>query len=533
MKKIKNVTTRRKKNLKKHGATFASSPMAVIDIGSTAIRMTIAAVDASGSLRAIESLQQSVSIGKDTFRKGFIEKSTMEECVRALRHFSRVLQEHGLTDTNRIKVVATTAVREASNQEAFRDRIHIAGGWKIEILDLADIARLTYMGVRPFLDRKEFGKGSDLLIVEMGGGTTEVCFIGKGDTAFSQTFTLGSLRLRQLSDDFHISLSQQNTLVRQNIQRTVGQISAQLDKKKEYILVVLGGDMRFAASALVSHWDGTSPITLTAAQLNRYAESILALPLEKMIRKTKLSFAEAETFGPALLFYTDLAQGLGKKGLVVASTSMRHGLLMEMIHGNEDDERFKGNILGSAEAAARKYRADIPHAKRVAHTSAVFFEALRAEHRMHPHEALLLQVAAMVHDIGVFIGPRNHHKHSMYLIQNSDFFGLNSRDITVVALIARYHRRSPPKPSHAEFMALNFEDRIRITKLSAILRIADALDATHSGRIDKISCEISGGDFLISAPGVGDVSIEELALINKGPLFEDTYGLRPILQAGG
>jgi len=510
-----------------------AEPMAVIDIGSTAIRMTIAAVDRDGSLRTMESLQQSVSIGKDTFRKGFIEKSTMEECVRALRHFSRVLKEHGLTDNHRIKVVATTAVREASNQEALRDRIHIACGWNIDVLDLADIARLTYMGVRPYLDQKTLGSGSNLLIVEMGGGTTEVCFIGKGDTAFSQTFTLGSLRLRQLMDDFQTSLAQQHTLVGQTIKKAVDQIAVELEKKTKYILVALGGDMRFAASALNPHWDATSPIAIALPKLAGYTDTVLSLPLEKLIQKTKLSFGEAETFGPALLFYTRLAQGLGKKGLVVASTSMRHGLLMEMFHHDDGDERFGKNILGSAEAVARKYQADLDHARHVARTTAMLFEALHAEHRLKSHEALLLQVGALVHDIGLFIGPRNHHKHSMYLIEHSDLFGLNSRDIKLVSLIARYHRRSGPKPTHAEYMELSFDDRITVSKLSAILRIADALDDTHTGRIGMLDCEIAGNDFLITARGVSDVSLEELALHNKGPLFEDTYGLRPLLRAGG
>jgi exopolyphosphatase/guanosine-5'-triphosphate,3'-diphosphate pyrophosphatase len=508
-------------------------PMAVIDIGSTAIRMTIATADASGSLHAIESLQQSVSIGNDTFRKGFIEKSTIDECVRALRHFSRVLKEHGFEDDRYVKVVATTAVREAANREAFRHRIRIACGWHIQILDLADIARLTYMGVRPFLFLKDFGAGSDLLIVEMGGGTTEVCFIGKGGSAFSQTFTLGSLRLRQLIDDVHLPMARQLSLIVQHTKRAVDQIAASLDKKYDFILVGLGGDMRFAASELAPDWDGTAPITLQVAELAGYAEKTLALPLEKLIRKTRLPFAEAETIGPALLFYTRLAQRLGKKGLVVASTSMRDGLLMEMIHYNDGDERFRKSILGSAEALARKYRADGAHAKHVARLAARLFDALSPEYRLKPRESLLLKVAALLHDIGLFIGPRNHHKHSMYLIQHSDLFGLNNHDIELVALIARYHRRSAPKPSHIEYMALEFNDRITVAKLGAILRIADALDETHTGRITGVSCEISGNDFIITTPGISDVSREELALRNKGPFFEDTYGLHPLLRAEG
>ena len=508
-------------------------PLAVIDIGSSAIRLMIAEVDrVRGGLRLIESLQQSVSIGRDTFTKGFIEKATIEESVSALRNFSQVLREHGITEAERIRVVATTAVREALNREAFRDRINIACGWMVEILDLADIARLTYMGFRPFLDMKEFAAYSDLLIVEMSSGATEVCYVDHKNRAFSQTFNVGALRLRQSVEQYKIPLARQQSLLHQNILRFIGQIAAILADKKRYTVVALGGEMRFAAAALLPEWDGISPVPLRPADLASYAERIAAMPIEKVVKKCRLSFSDAEALGPALLFYSNLVRKLDKKQLIVASSSMRQGVLLEMGGYSEGKERFRKIILGAAEEMAARYHADIAHIKHVTMLAELLFDALADEHRLKSGDRLLLSVAAMLHDIGLFIAPRNHHKHSMYLIQNTDLFGLNSHDIKLVALIARYHRRSPPRPSHPEYMALDFADRIAVAKLSAILRIADALDRTHSGRIATVDCRISQGALVLTAPAVGDVSQEEIALQSKGTLFEDVYGLRPLIRAG-
>jgi exopolyphosphatase/guanosine-5'-triphosphate,3'-diphosphate pyrophosphatase len=505
--------------------------MAVIDIGSTAIRMIIAEGDGRGGLRQVESLQQSVSIGRDTFTKGHIEKSTIEECVRALRHFSRVLLEHGIQGADRVKVVATTAVRESSNREAFRDRISIASGWQVDILDLADITRLTYMGVRPYLTAQKFAV-SDLLIVEMGGGTTDVCRIRRGRAATAQTFRTGSLRLRQLMDDFKLSAEQQQRLLQQEIGRTTKQIAALVGRGKRATLVALGGEMRFAAAELVREWDGTASVPIGLGELVRLARGMAALPPEKLVKKYHLSFSDAETLVPSLSFYIKLAQDCAVNRIVVASASMRHGILLEMAGYLHEGDGFDEIILASAEEVARKYRADLAHALLVASLARTIHAALNPETQGPSRPTLLLSAAAILHDIGFFVGPRNHHKHSMYLIQNSEIFGLNSREIRLVSLIARYHRRSAPKPTHAEYMALGFDDRIAMTKLAAILRVADALDHAHSGRIAAVSCRTDDGLFVMTAPGCGDVSLEEIAVAGKGQLFEDVFGLKPVIRAG-
>ena len=513
--------------------TLSAEPFAVIDIASSAIRLMIAEVDrTTGKLHLIESLQQSVSIGRDAFTNGFIDKTNIEECVKGLRHFAQVLKEYGITDAKHIRVIATTAVREAQNREAFRDRINIACGWMLEILDVADIARLTYMGFRPFLDKKLFASSSNLLIVEMGSGTTEVCYLDHNNRAFSQTFNIGALRLLQSIENYKIPLVQQQAILHNNILRFIDRIATTLTEKQNYAVVALGSEMRFAAATLMPDWNGIIPASLPLKNLVTYTERIAAMPVEKIVKKYQIAFSDAEMLAPTLLFYTNLVRKLKKKQLIVASTSMRQGVLLEMAGYSEGEERFRKIILGAAQEMAMQYHADIAHAQRITALSEILFDALADEHRLKSPQRLLLSVAAMLHDIGLFIAPRNHHKHSMYLINNSDLFGLNSHDIGLVALITRYHRKSPPRPSHIEYMSLDFADRITVTKLSALLRVADALDNTHSGRVTKITCTISKGLLVLTAPDIDDVSAEEIALQNKGTLFEDVYGLRPIIRPG-
>ena len=101
----------------------------------------------------------------------------------------------------------------------------------------------------------------------------------------------------------------------------------------------------------------------------------------------------------------------------------------------------------------------------------------------------LLEVAAILHDIGTYIKPSGHHKHSQYLVENSEIFGLNRSDIGIIGNVVRYHRKTMPLPSHLTYISLPREDRLAVLKLAAILRVADALDRGHSQKITNLRLE--------------------------------------------
>jgi exopolyphosphatase/guanosine-5'-triphosphate,3'-diphosphate pyrophosphatase len=160
------------------------------------------------------------------------------------------------------------------------------------------------------------------------------------------------------------------------------------------------------------------------------------------------------------------------------------------------------------------------------------FESLQDMHKLGPHEALLLQCAAILHEVGSYISPRLHHKHSQYIILNSEIFGLDRLDITLVALIARYHRHSTPRPEHQCYADLKVEDRIRVCKLASILRVADALERTHHQRVHEIGIVIRRDKMILKLKGINDVTVEQLAMQSKADLFTQTFGLQVAVEAG-
>ncbi|MBX3440418.1 MAG: exopolyphosphatase, partial [Planctomycetaceae bacterium] len=146
--------------------------------------------------------------------------------------------------------------------------------------------------------------------------------------------------------------------------------------------------------------------------------------------------------------------------------------------------------------------------------------------------AIILQSAALLHEIGAFVNQSSLHKHSMYLILNSELFGMTQDDLLQVALVARYHRRATPKPAHPYFDRLSRDQRVAVSKMAAILRIADALETSRSQRIREIKAEIEPDRLVITVPGHRDVSVEQLAMRQAQPMFEEVFGLRVLLRAG-
>ncbi|HTN75937.1 MAG TPA: exopolyphosphatase, partial [Pirellulaceae bacterium] len=225
-------------------APRAVKPVAVIDVGATSIRMAIAEIGEGGAVRILETLSQAVNLGRDTFTKSTIERSTIEECVRVLRSYSRLLKEYQITRPDQIRVVATSAVREANNRLAFVDRVYIATDMQIEPLDEAEVNRITYLGMQPHIKNQPAIAAGTTVIVEVGGGSTELLTIRGGDVLYSHTYRLGSLRLRKQLESFRTPALKIRNLMESQIARTVEQIVEAVPLEVAPIeLVALGGDV--------------------------------------------------------------------------------------------------------------------------------------------------------------------------------------------------------------------------------------------------------------------------------------------------
>ena len=505
--------------------------VAVIDVGSTAIRMEIAELAAAGTARTLESLQQPVHLGKDTFTTGRIQQSTIEECVRILKGYRRVMAEYGVTEPTQVRAVATSSVREAVNREMFVDRLYMATRINVEAIDEAEETRLTYLAVQGVLQSEPDLKRGDALVIEVGGGDTEFLLVQDGYVTYSNTFRLGTLRMRETLGTQHASAQRALSTLNKHIQLTADQIKRSVPVQKAAHLIALSGDARFAAAQLVPDWNSLPVARLDTRAFAAFAKKIAGISPDELVRQYRLTYQEAEVVGPALLAFAQLAKVFDIASILIPKSSLRHGLLQEVASGGSWTREFAEQVVHSAIALGTKYGFDERHARQVTDLTLRMFRELQPEHLLPPRYELLLRVAGLLHEIGLFVNNRSHHKHSMYLIMNSDLFGLSHFDMLMIAMVARYHRRATPQAYHEGFATLNRDARLAVSKMAAILRVADALDRNHMQQVRDVRFSREDGQFVVWVCDVEDLTLERLALNEKGSMFEEVYGMKVVFRA--
>ncbi len=509
----------------------AVRPVAVIDIGSTAIRLRIAEVGAGGIVRSLESLQHGVHLGKDTFTLGYIRPASIEDCVKILHSFGRVMKEYGITGEDQVRAVATSAVREAENRDTFIDRIYTATRINVEAIEGAEENRLTYIAVHDLFESDANLKKNDAAIVEVGGGGTDVIFVREGRVAFAGAYRLGSLRMRETLETNRAPAGRIRAILDQHIKRTIDQVLVSAPVKQAPYLVAVSGDARFAASLIAPQWEKDNVCRIDLDTFCKLVERLVPVPVDELVRKHRIPYQEAETIGPALLAYEHLARAFQVKEILVSRASMRDGLLKELAVRGAWTFEFAEQAVHAAMTLANRFNVDPAHALHVADLSVRLFRELQPEHGLDERYALVLRIAGLLHEVGTFISDRSHHKHSMYIILNSDLFGLSRKDITLIALVARYHRRAAPRPYHLEYTVLDRDSRLVVSKLAAILRVADALERRHSQQVRHMSFSRETDSFVITVNDATDLTLEQLALKEKANLFEQIFGMKVLLRS--
>ena len=508
----------------------AAKTVAAIDVGSNSLRMVIAEATSDGRIEILETLRRAVRLGRDTFVRGRLGGQSMRAALAVLRDYRKILRLYGV---QRMRAVATSAVREASNADTFLDRIFMATDLQVEVIDTSEESRLTVSAVRQAVGDALGMNRNETLIAEVGGGSTLLTVLHDGEIATAGSLPLGSIRLQEVLSTSGETPRQSAELLRQQIVNETSTLRRSLPLGGVESFVAVGGDARFAAREIGKPCDAAAAlVTVGREEFDKLVRRCRQQTAQELSKRHGLPFAEAETLIPALLVYQILLHKTRAEQMIVSQVSIRDGLLLDLarnVSGQQDEVLLKG-VIHSAMAVAERYGANPEHGQNVADLAVAMFDQLQADHGLGARHRLLLQLAGLLHEIGSVVSNRAHHKHSYYLISNSEIFGLNRDETVMVAHISRYHRRAMPKPSHLEYMALPRKTRVVINKLAALLRMADALARGHLCRVSDLRFERQGDELVIYVPGGADLLLERKAIANKGDLFEDIYGMKVRLE---
>ncbi|MCB9800228.1 MAG: HD domain-containing protein [Candidatus Omnitrophica bacterium] len=504
--------------------------VAVIDVGTSAIRMVVAEIGSKGEIRFLENLQKAVHFGKDVFVTKRISSAAMREAIEILKNYKKHIQTYGVS---RIQAVATSAVREATNRENFIDQVYVRTGIDVELLEGAEENRLDLIAVEQSLKDGIDLSTQNCLIVEVGSGSTELMVLNQGQVEVTRNIAFGSMRLPENLDYSKVDRAVLKRILRRHVNEIVAYSDKEYNFSKLDTFIALGGDMRRVARRLHEQTQA-SYVVLERKAFDKVISDVGKMTPEEIVNEYDLTYPSAETFYPALLIYSYFFASVKTETIVVPMVSMRDGLIYElsqMFSGYKRTDVAK-QVLNSARHLAERYGYDKAHCSCIASLAIKLFDALTVDHGMGSRERMLLEVSAVLHGIGAYISQSGYHKHSAYLVSASEIFGLRKEGKDIVANVVRYHRRSGPKPTHVNYMSLPKAARATVSKLSAILRVACALDEGSQQRIKNFDLSFEDDSYVITVPAeAGDISIERDALRDRGRMFADVFGASIQLKA--
>ena len=496
--------------------------VAAIDVGSNAIRYVTAEISSTGAYREIESERLAVRLGKDVFtRERRLTKETMDAGVAALARIRRRIDDQGIAH---YRAVATSAVRESRNGGAFVERVRRESGIHLETISGSEEARLVWIAVRSRVDLGAYR----WFTMDLGGGSVEISVVDKDGILWSESHTLGSVRLLQAfqenrapgsGNDYHELLERYVHVLK---------IPSDVRDWAPAGAIATGGNIDALAALVGAPRDQAGVARLALDDLRKVTRRLSDLTYEQRIAKLGLREDRADVILPAAVVYERVATIAGAKELLVPGVGVKEGLVLDLVddlwHHAEHSDRREHEIRAAAITLGRRFQFDEAHGTQVAKLSLALFDQLQDLHGLGEKERNLVLAGAILHDIGQFLSYGRHHKHSMYLIENSELPEVSPRDIHLIALLARYHRRAEPRTGHPEFDDLPADDQDTVRKLSALLRVADALDREHTTRIESLRVRETEGGVALHLATRGTPVLEQWALRKKGRMFETVYG---------
>jgi len=500
---------------------------AAIDIGSNSIRMAAAEVLPGSGMRVLASERVVTRLGESVFRNGVIAQEPLELTCTVL---ARMAQQYQKLEVVGVRAVATSAVRDARNQAEFIERASLAIGAPVEIISGREESRLIHLGVQARWPHPKHR----LLIVDIGGGSAELIAGEHGTLRDSFSKPLGAVRLREI------------------FLRNDPPLADELHQMQEYIEEKLAGIAKRFGN---THWDRAIATSATASavvcavnriprakrdqadrmrastrEVRRLYKKLSVLDLAERRKATGIGPKRAEIIVPGVSVLLRVLEDFRLPCLYYSAAGVRDGIIADLHARGVGRElaQLSGDQRKEVEQMSRRYGVALPHARKVAGLAHTLFTDLQPLHQLPPHFGKLLEAAAYLHDAGHFVSDSNHHKHSYYLVNNSDMPGFTNRERALIANLCRYHRKSMPTPVHSNWQTLNADDKRVVLLLIPLLRLADNLDVSHEERIESLSCHIRDGHVVLRASSAADISLEQWAAERAGEAFRQVYG-RPIV----
>ena len=481
--------------------------IAAIDIGTNSLHMIVCRVRPDLSFEVVDREKDMIRLGTGSLDGRQLAEANMSAAIQTLSKFTRIAASHGVDE---IIAGATSAVREAENGGDFVAAVRRAVGLRIQVISGAEEARLIHLAAAYGC---HLGK-RPAVVVDIGGGSTEIT-VGTAERMRSgRSFKVGVLRLteRFVTTD-PIADADRRRLVRY-VRSQTGSYLAQLARRRiERVIGTSGTILSLGALAAEKRpSDDVRNLRVSAKALARLSSRLTSLPLDERLQISNMDPRRADLAPAGALLLQTILGGLGAEEITLCDFALREGLVLDYIKRNARHirtiDRYPDVRRRSVIELGERCNYLAPHAQQVARLSLAIFDGLKTRHRLGQQEREWLEYGALLHDIGTHISYERHHKHAYYLVKHGGLRGFEPDEVTVIGLVARYHRQATPKASHEGYKALPKPKRRTVRLLGAIARLAEGLDRSHAQVVAGVRVRHTGGRVTLSLKASGDAELE-------------------------
>ncbi|HEX6422828.1 MAG TPA: Ppx/GppA phosphatase family protein [Acidimicrobiales bacterium] len=507
-----------------------TSVLAAVDIGTNSVHLVVARVD-EDRIEVVEREREMVRLGSAAGDMKRLAPDAIDRGIEALVRFQQVAAIHGAG----VRAVATSAVREAENRAEFLDRAR-AVGVEVEVISGFEEARLIHLGVLqavPVFDRR-------VVVCDIGGGSTELVVGSQGDIVASRSLKLGSIRLTRRyfpGDKLERGAVE---ACRRDIRAALAPAVRQVERSGFDVAVGSSGTIEAVCRMVAARSGNSVPrtlnnMTVSRDDIDRVVRRLVKAPTVKERAKVPgLDAGRADIILAGALILEQVVHEIGATELTFSDYALREGVLLDTWRREHGGSLHHLSDLRrrSVLRLAGQMDEDPAHSAQVAKLALAVFDATAARHGLGDDSREVLEAAALLANVGLFVSHAGHHKHSYYVIRNSEMLtGFTDREIELIAQVARYHRKSAPRKKHPEFAALGRDDQHRVRVLAGILRVAVGLDRNHAARVRSVTCRDGDGRDgdgalvveVTPEPGA-DVSLELYAANVRAELLADALG---------
>lgn len=498
--------------------------IAAIDVGSNSIHMVIAQVESDGRFHVLDRAKERVRLGHRTLTSGKLPAEAIEAGMRTLATFKTLAERHG---AERIKAVATSAVREAANGGEFIRRVRDEIGLRVRVIPGREEARLIFLGVAHAIDLAT----EPTLIVDAGGGSVELILAVDGRPIQLHSTKLGVTRL---SEKFLHSDPPTNKELNALEEYVVSVLKPTLKGMNAYRIrrIVGTSGTMLNLVTVAGHRRGTPPeahlnnYVVTADEIARVRRQVQKASYEERTRIKGLDTKRADVVVAGACIADEILRYLDAEEMVACTWALREGVLLDFIARNPrkiaEVEQFHDPRRRSVARLLRHLGEENTHGQHVAQLAVELHDQLGERLGLPPESREWLEYASLLHDVGHHIGHRDHHRHSQYLIANGELLGFRKDEVDMIGLVARYHQKAVPKDDDEGFGDLSKGDRQIVRGLSALLRVADGLDRTHYSVVKHVAVQRRGAKTVLQLQTEGDdAELEEGEAMRRLPLLAE------------